>query len=87
MIIPPFKFSRNSGETTEPHPCKVKRGNFVLLKGNDLGFRGACEIADDWVNDPKARDKYYNVAARWYPINVDVKGWNVTPPYEVIRLR
>jgi hypothetical protein len=73
VIIPSFKFSRNSGETTEPHPCKVKEGNFVFLKENGLGFRGACEIADDWVNDPKARDKY-NLAARWFPTNVDVEG-------------
>ena len=85
-VIPSFKFLRNSGETTGPHRSKVKKGDFVFLRECGSGFWGICDIADDWINDPEARGKH-NVAARWFPINVDVKGWNVTPPYEVIRLR
>jgi hypothetical protein len=84
--IPSFKFLKNVGETKEPNYSKVKKGEFVFLREFGLGFRGGCEIANDWVNDPEARDKH-NVAVRWYSINVDVKGWNVMPPYEVIRLR
>lgn len=70
-------------KSTEPNRAKVNSGDRALLREYGAGIWGVCEIAGDWVNDPKARIKH-NVDAGWFPI-AKPKKWDATLPYELVR--
>lgn len=70
-------------KTLEPNRVNVQKGDIILLREYGAGFWGSCEIADDWIEDEKAKEKY-KIKAGWYPI-VNIKKWKLVLPYEVIR--
>ena len=55
----------------------------MLLREYGTGFWGSCEIAGTWIPDENAVEKHGNEAG-WFPIS-NVKHWDTTLPFEVIR--
>lgn len=70
-------------KTSERNRANVQKGDFIFLREYGSGFWGTCEIANNWVEDNKATEKY-DIKAGWFPIG-NVKKWKVTLPYEIIR--
>lgn len=61
----------------------VAVGDRVVLRAFGSGFWGTCTVAGPWVEDPEGPNKHKQPTG-WFAI-ADVKQWNLTLPYEIMR--
>ena len=78
-----LKHGRYYFKSNEPNRSKVAPGDRAILREYGSGIWGTCEIADNWVDDPKAKEKY-SIEAGWFPI-AKPKRWDTTVPYELVK--